>query len=77
VAAWDFAVAAGSLADDTIAPSRKFTQDELMVAVLDGLVRVLMRRGRYAGVRIVRQTSALLSLLARLDRSALPGRTEW
>jgi hypothetical protein len=70
-AAWDFAAGAGT----TEVSSRKVTPDALAAAAFEGTVRVLMRRGRYAGVRIVRRSSALLRLLAQIDRSCL-GRLE-
>lgn len=65
VVAWDFAASAGI----TKGAPRKVTRDQLARVVFEGTVRVLMRRGRYAGVRIVRQSSALLGLLAQLDRA--------
>lgn len=64
-AAWDFALSCGR----HIAASWKVTPSGLAAAALGGLVRVRMRRGRYAGCVIGSSDSALLGLLAWLDRT--------
>jgi Helix-turn-helix domain len=50
-------------------PARKLTRGEVVRAADVGLVRVLMRRGRYVGTRVVPQVSALLRQLAQFDRA--------
>jgi hypothetical protein len=64
-AAWAVA-ASGGLLD--LAP-RKLTRGEVARAAQAGVVRVIMRRGRYVGTRVVSQVSALLRHLAQLDRA--------
>lgn len=61
-AAWDAALGL---------PVRQVTVDDLLYLAYSGLIRPVMRRGRY--VRWVQKpdNSALLRLLARLDRHAL------
>lgn len=79
-AAWDCAVSAGEktvgehlggdqIGGGHIAPARKFTPEERMAAAFTGLVRVIMRRGRYVGCAVEVSDSALLGLMAQLDRS--------
>lgn len=63
--AWDFAAAGGI----HIAGAAKFTPADLPAAALGGLVHVRMRRGRYAGCVLKTSDSALLRLIARLDRA--------
>lgn len=64
-AAWAVA-ASGGLGD---APSRKLTRDDVAAAARMGMVRVVMRRGRYVGTRLMPHDSALLRQLAQLDRA--------
>lgn len=66
-AAWDFAVAAGQ---GDIPAFPKLTGWALSEAAHRGLVRVRMRRGRYAGCALQPSTSALLRVLAQFDRGA-------
>jgi hypothetical protein len=63
--AWAVAASGGVL--DLPAP--KLTRAELATVANEGVVRVLMRRGRYVGTRVAPQVSALLRLLAQFDRS--------
>lgn len=63
--AWDVAASGGVLD----LPARKLTPGEVAVAAQVGLVRVIMRRGRYVGTRVVPQVSALLRQLAQFDRA--------
>jgi hypothetical protein len=67
-AAWDAALGA---------PVRKLTTDDLEYLAYRGLVRPIMRGGKYVGGRQKPDNSALLRLLARFDRlldgTALPG----
>lgn len=64
-AAWAVA-ASGGLLD---LGSRKLTPQEVARAAHGGVVRVIMRRGRYVGTRVVPQVSALLRQLAQFDRA--------
>lgn len=64
-AAWAVA-GSGGLLD---AGLRKLTRGEVARAAREGMVRVIMRRGRYVGTRVVPQVSALLGHLAQLDRA--------
>jgi hypothetical protein len=59
VAAWDAVLGA---------PLRKVTVDDLEYLAYRGLVRPVMRGGKYLGVRQKPDDSALLRLLARYDR---------
>lgn len=63
-AAWDAALGEAPGEDGT-GPARKVTLRELRWQVETGLWQVLMRGGRYAGVRRKADDSALLRLLAR------------
>jgi hypothetical protein len=67
-AAWDFAASVG--AHDRA--QRKFTGTDLPALALGCVLRVRMRRGRYAGCLLVARDSALLRLMARLDRACAP-----
>jgi len=58
-AAWDAALGA---------PARQLTDDDLEYRALRGLIRPVMRAGRYVGVRQKPDNSALLRLIARFDR---------
>jgi hypothetical protein len=64
-AAWAVA-ASGGLLD--FGP-RKLTPGEVARAAHGGVVRVIMRRGRYVGTRVTPQVSALLRQLAQFDRA--------
>jgi len=70
--AWAVA-ASGGLLDG---PTRKLTRGEVAQAASEGMVRVLMRRGRYVRTRLVPQVSALLRLLAQFDRACGPADVE-
>jgi hypothetical protein len=59
VAAWDAVLGA---------PLRKVTVDDLEYLAYRGLVRPIMRGGKYLGVRQKPDDSALVRLLARYDR---------
>jgi hypothetical protein len=45
------------------------TPGEVARAAYGGVVRVIMRRGRYVGTRVTPQVSALLRQLAQFDRA--------
>jgi len=60
-AAWDAALGM---------PIRKVTIDDLAFMAYQGLIRPRFRGGKYIGSRQKPDTTALLRLLARLDRSA-------
>jgi len=64
-AAWDVAASRGMLD----LPLRKLTPAEVAVAAQVGLVRVIVRRGRYLGTRIAPHDGALLRHLAQFDRA--------
>jgi hypothetical protein len=64
-AAWAVA-ASGGLLDLAL---RKLTREEVARAAQVGVVRVIMRRGRYVGTRVMLQVSALLRQLAQFDRA--------
>ncbi|MBB4857715.1 hypothetical protein HNO88_001026 [Novosphingobium chloroacetimidivorans] len=66
-AAWEVA-ASGGQAD--VGPW-KLTRDRVAAAATVGVVRVVMRRGRYVGTRVMLQVSALLRHLGQIDRSRL------
>jgi len=78
-AAWDVAVLGHGATADQIAlkeraaaatrPDRKVTLGQLEWRSETGLWQVLMRRGRYAGVRRKSDESALLALVLRLGLS--------
>lgn len=67
-AAWDAALGA---------PIRKLTVDDLEYRAMRGLIRPIMRNGKYIGTRRKPDNSALLRLLARFNRllagDGLPG----
>jgi len=63
--AWAVAASGGRLNPSV----PKLTPEALAAAAGEGMVRVLMRRGRYVGTRIMPQVSALLRVLAQFDRS--------
>lgn len=67
-AAWDFAVMAPD--SDDIPAFPKLTGWALVAAAHEGLVRVRMRGGRYVGCSLRPSDSALLRLLAQMDRAA-------
>lgn len=58
-AAWDAALGA---------PVRKLTVDDLEYRALRGLIRPVLRNGKYIGTRRKPENSALLQVLARFDR---------
>lgn len=61
-AAWDMALGM---------PKRKVTPDDLSWLAYEGMVKPIMRRGRYCGTTRKLSVSALLQLMDRLDRAAL------
>ena len=61
-AAWDAALGL---------PLRKVTVDDLRFLAFEGAIRPVMRAGRYIGLTRKPSSSALLRLIARLDRAAL------
>jgi hypothetical protein len=62
VAAWDAALGA---------TPRKVTSEDLVRLAYGGMVRPIMRGGRYCGTAIKPSASALLRLMDRLDRAVL------
>lgn len=63
---WALRLAAQERATQAVRPKRKVTLGELEWRVETGIWQVLMRRGRYAGVRQKPDNSALLHWLHRL-----------
>ncbi|WEK46072.1 MAG: hypothetical protein P0Y56_13735 [Candidatus Andeanibacterium colombiense] len=61
-AAWDAALGK---------PFRKVTGEDLVRLAYGGMVRPIMRGGRYCGTSIKPNASALLRLMDRLDRAVL------
>lgn len=59
-AAWDAALGG---------PARKLTVADLRFRAFEGLIQPVLHRGKYVGVRQKPDNSALLALLARLDRA--------
>jgi hypothetical protein len=71
-AAWDAALEVAGIRRPVPAPiacSRKVTQPQPWQALMDGRWRVVLRGGRYCGSVREAHNSALLSLLAQLDRA--------
>ena len=68
VAAWDTAIGKRTIHNQPIriTPNRKVTLGELQWRVETGIWRVIMRAGRYCGVRQSPDNKALLALAARL-----------
>ena len=72
-AAWDVAKAIGS-GQAPIAPKRKITPGEWRRRAFGGVLRVVMRRGRYGWTEQKPDNCAILRWLAVLDRSVLADR---
>lgn len=70
-AAWDRAM--GRVTGRVTAGLWKVTPEELRARALGGLLKPLMYRGRYVSTVEKVDNSALLRLLARLDRAGAPG----